>query len=99
VTDTPPSPPTFPPPPISERVKSFIGDLARPFAIYVTSGSAGIATVIVATKVQNGNDGAIALGAVGVLVGGIYGFRAWESREKGKQEASVEIAKATQTGA
>ena len=59
-------------------VKAFIGDLARPFAIYVSSLSASIATIIVANKVEDGNDGAIALGAVGVLVLGIYTAKAWE---------------------
>lgn len=59
-------------------IKAFIGDLARPFAIYSTSLSASIAAVIIANKVENGNDGAIALGAIGGIVLGIYTAKAWE---------------------
>lgn len=78
MSDRPVTPRDVPPAPKSKMVKAFIGDLARPFAIYATSLSASIATVIVALKVEDGNDGAIALGAVGVLVLGIYGAKAWE---------------------
>lgn len=78
VSDTPVTPRDVPPVPKSEMVKSFIGDLARPFAIYTTSLSASIAAVIVAGKVQNGNDGAITLGAIGGIVLGIYASKAWE---------------------
>lgn len=78
MSDTPVTPRDKPPVPRSEMVKSFIGDLARPFAIYSTSLAASVATIVVAFKVEDGNDGAIALGAVGVLVLGIYGAKAWE---------------------
>lgn len=90
MTDTPIQPPASP----SERVKSFIGDLARPFAIYATSAAAAVGIVRVAWVVENGNDGAIYLGSVAVLVGGIYGFKSWEIAKAGKQSAEVEIAKA-----
>lgn len=62
----------------SDMVKAFIGDLARPFAIYATSLSASVASIIVAMKVENGNDGAIALGAISALVVGIYIGKSWE---------------------
>lgn len=90
MSDTPVTPRDVPPVPKSEMVKSFIGDLARPFAIYSTSLSAAIATVIVALKVEDGNDGAIALGAVGVLVLGIYGAKAWEVAKVAVSGQSVE---------
>ena len=90
MTDTPIQPPAS----ASERVKAFIGDLARPFAIYATTGAAAVGIVRGAWVVENGHAGAIYLGAVAVLVGGIYGFKSWEQIKTGKQGAEVEIAKA-----
>ena len=78
-----------------DKIKSFIGDLARPFAIISTSFAASWASIVAAYRIENGNDGAIYLGAVAVLVGGIYGFKSWENAKTGKQTAEVEIAKAT----
>lgn len=93
MTDTTVIPREVPPVPKSEMIKAFIGDLARPFAIYVTSTAAAVGIVRVAWMVDNGNDGAIYLGAVTVLVGGIYGFKVLENIKAGKQAADVEIAK------
>lgn len=62
-----------------DKWKSFIGDLARPFALISMSLATSIAVVIVALRVDDGNDGAIALGAVGLIIGGMYGFKAWEN--------------------
>lgn len=95
MTDTPIQPVASPPVPRSEVVKSFIGDLARPFAIYVTSGAAAIATVMVAARTENGNDGAILMGAVFTGVGALFIGKAWEVAKTGKQAAEVEIAKAS----
>ncbi len=95
MTDTPIQSAATPPAPRSEIIKAFIGDLARPFAIYSTSIAASIGIVRVAWVVENGNDGAIYLGAVTVLVGGIFGFKAWENVRAGKQASEVEIAKAS----
>lgn len=78
-----------------ERAKAFIGDLARPFAIIVTSGAAGWASVVVAYRVENGNDGAILMGAIFAGVGALYIGKAWEVAKTGKQSAEVEIAKVT----
>jgi len=72
------TPPDSNPPHGWDLFRSIVGDLARPFAIYVTSLSAAIAAVIIALKVENGNDGAIALGAIGGIVLGIYTAKAWE---------------------
>jgi hypothetical protein len=79
VTDTPVNTQARPPIPKSEMVKAFIGDLARPFALISMSLATSVAVVIVALKVEDGNDGAIALGAVGLIIGGMYGFKAWEN--------------------
>ncbi len=77
-----------------ERVQTFIGEIARPVAIISTSLSASIATVIVAQKVTDGNDGAILMGAIFVGVGALYGFKAAENWKAKKADADVEIAKA-----
>ena len=92
MTDTPP---TIFPVDRLERIKTFIGDLARPFAIIVTSGAAAWATVVVAYRVENGNDGAILMGAIFAGVGAIYIGKAWEVAKTTKQSAEVEIAKVT----
>ena len=86
------------PPSRTDTLKAFIGDLARPFAIYVTSAAASVATVMVAARTQDGNDAAFLIGAVFVGVGGLYGAKAWEVAKTGKQAAEVEIAK-TNAGA
>ena len=62
-----------------DQFKSLVGDLARPFAIIVTSFAASVATIIVALRVSDGNDGAALMFAVGAMVGGIYGFKAVET--------------------
>lgn len=93
MTDTPVQPINSPHAPRSEVIKAFIGDLARPFAIYVTSGAAAIATVMVASRTENGTDAAILLGAVFAGVGALYTAKSWEVAKTGKQAAEVEIAK------
>lgn len=81
--DTPIAPPTFPPPSLSTKVKGFVGDLARPFAIYVTSGGAATATVIFAVRVAKDkidlSSAAIFMGAVFTGVGALYVGKAWEN--------------------
>lgn len=95
-TDTPVNP-SFPPVPLIERIKALIGDLARPYGLYALATAIAVAVVIIAIKVENGNDGAIFIGAVGLIFGGAYGFRAWENAQTSKHAASVEIAKTTAT--
>ncbi len=73
------------PPSKADVVKSFIGDLARPFAIYVTSGAASIATVMVAFRTENGTDAALLIGAVYAGLGALYAARAWENTKTGQQ--------------
>ena len=52
-----------------------------------------------AYRVENGNDGAILMGAIFAGVGALYIGKAWEVAKTGKQSAAVEIAKAkTETG-
>jgi len=95
MTDTPLLPQPIPRPSRLDQWVAAFGNAARPFAIYATSAGSAIATVIVALRVQNGNDGAIFLAAVGGLVGAIYGFKSWENNKA--KAAEVEITKATGT--
>lgn len=93
MTDTPVIPRDQPPVPRSEMVKGFIGDLARPFAIYVGSASAGWATVVIAHKVNGFAEAALFIGAVYAGLAGLYGFKSWERR----RDADVAIAQANST--
>lgn len=99
MTDTPIAPQTWPRPSRLDQIKGFVGDLARPFAIISTSGSASVATVIIAQKVDGFDSAAIFIGAVFAGVGALYGAKAWESVKASKSAADVEIAKATTPGA
>lgn len=97
VTDTPAAPRTYPPPSALEQWKSFIGELARPFAIIVTSLSASISGVVIAVNmVAKGSTfegAAIFIGAVYFGVGSLYGAKSMENGFQAKQSASVEIAR------
>ncbi len=81
----------------AETVKSFIADLARPFAIYVSSAGAGIATVVIAFKVTSFAEAALFMGAVFTGLGALFAARSWENSQTEKHAASVEIAKTTQS--
>ena len=80
-----------------DKIKGFIGDLARPFAIYVTSSAAAAATVIIALKNDDGfSAAAIFIGAVYAGVGTQFIGRAWENAQVAKQSANVQVAQAQQ---
>lgn len=82
----------------SERVAWFIGETARPFLIYAVGIATAIGIVIVAQKVSDGNDGAIFLGAAGVIVGLVVGAKAAENINAARQSAKVKTAIATGAG-
>lgn len=73
--DTPMQPPAT----LMERVKVFIGDLARPWAIITTSTATAIAVVIGATKIATAEGGALYIGAVFAGLGLIYGAKSLEN--------------------
>ena len=83
--------------PWPDTLKGFIGELARPFAIISTSAAASWATVVVAYKVQDGNDGAIFIGGVFAGVGALYIGKAVEVFKSNRAAAEVEIAKVSTT--
>lgn len=95
MTDVTDTPATSNPPSRLDRIKGFIGDLARPFAIVATSLSAAIASVVTAFRVDSGGDGAALMGAIYFGVAVLYGAKSWENAKTGKHSAEVEIAKAT----
>lgn len=76
-----------------ERIAWFIGETARPFLIHEVGIATAIGIVIVASKVSEGSDGAIFLGAVGVIVGLVVGAKAVENINAARQTAKVETAK------
>jgi hypothetical protein len=92
MTDTPVTATQVPPVPVSERIKAFIGDLARPFAIIATSYAAAHATVVIASKVENGNDGAIFAGAYFLGVATLYGAKAIEAINTTRARRDVDVA-------
>lgn len=98
MTDTPVIPREKPPIPRSEMVKAFIGDLARPFAIIVTSYAAAHATIIIAGKVENGNDGAIFAGAYFLGVGTLFLGKAVEAINASRTKRDVDVAQVNATG-
>lgn len=76
---------------ILDQIKTFVGDLARPFAVIVTSGGASIATINISLKVTTGSDGAIFIGAVFAGLAGLYGLKAWEKTTEAKANANVAV--------
>lgn len=79
-----------------DRISKFVGDIARPLAIIVSSVAASVASVIASLRIENGNDGAILLAAIFGGVGALYGFRAVENWKASKNEADVKIAETKQ---
>lgn len=76
------------------KFATFIGEVARPFAIIWSSLTGGVAAIIMATRVEDGNDGAILMGAIGLVVTGVYGFKAVETWKAKQAQADVKIAEA-----
>ena len=69
-----------------DRFAWFVGEIARPFAVIVTSGAAAIASVIAALRVADGTDGALLIAAIGSMVGAIYIGKSWEIAKVAAQE-------------
>jgi len=88
----PVNPRDAPPAHASERIKAFIGDIARPFAIISTSFAAAWATIVIASKVENGNDGAIFAGAYFLGVASLYGAKAVETINAARARRDVDVA-------
>lgn len=78
-----------------DQIKHFIGDIARPFAIMSTSFAASWATIVIAGKVENGNDGAIFAGAYFLGVGTLFLGKAAEVITAGRNRRDVDVAQAS----
>lgn len=60
-------------------ITKFMGDVARPFAVLWTSLCAGVAMIVTAFRVDNGNDAGVLMGAIALIVTGIYTAKAVEN--------------------
>lgn len=78
----------------SDTLKTFIADLARPFAIIATSFAASWGIVVVAYRVEDGNDGALFIAAALAGVGAIYIGKSVEVFKSNRAAADVEVARA-----
>lgn len=74
--------------------QAFIGEIARPLAVLATSTAAAFATVEIAGRVRDGNDGALFIGAVFTGLAVIYGAKSVEVFKKHQASAEVEKARA-----
>jgi len=52
----------------------------------------GWATIVIAYRVENGDDGSILIGGVFAGVGALYIGKAWEIAKSDKQPTEIEIA-------
>lgn len=84
-----------------ERLASFIGEVSRPLSILIACSSAGGASLILAGKVKDGNDGYLLAGAIWLGAGSLFIGKAVEvfqnHRATARATASVEVARATGT--
>ena len=80
-----------------DRLAWFIGQVSRPMSILVATCGATAAGVITSLRVENGNDGAILMAAVGGYAAGLFGLKAVEIWKGSKDQANVEIAKVANT--
>lgn len=77
-----------------DAAKVFIADLARPFALYAMGLSSAWATVVISKKVEDGSDGALVVGAIGITLAAIYAGKAIEETRKSGHSAEVEKVRA-----
>lgn len=80
-----------------DPIAHFVGEIARPFAIMTTAYAAAHATIVIAGKVENGNDGAIFAGAYFLGVGTLFLGKAAEIISAGRHRRDVDVAQATGT--
>ncbi len=87
-TDTPVSQPPSP----ADTVKAFIGDLARPAAIWMTSGATAFAIVQLSIQAKDLSAGAIFVGALFAGLGALSASKTYENVKQA--QATAEVAKA-----
>lgn len=77
-----------------ERAAAFIGDIARPISLALLSAAASIATVVIATKVKDGDDGAFFIAAVFAGLSAIFIGKAVEVFKSHKATVEARSAEA-----
>ena len=97
MSDTPVIPRERPPVPRSEMVKAFIGDLARPFALYSTGAGTAVATVIGAMKCEDGTQASLVIAAAGAVLAGCYGVKEWGNTRQEVARTNAAAATGTPT--
>lgn len=75
-------------------IKSFVADIARPYAIISLSSASAAAVVIIACKVDGFEGAALFIGAAMTGVAGLYASKSVENSQTAKHAANVEIARA-----
>lgn len=75
-----------------DRIETFIGNVARPLSIFIATCGATAAGIIGALRIENGNDGALLLAAIGAYVGAMYGFRSVENWKVNNSDHSSQSA-------
>lgn len=82
-----------------ERLASFIGEVSRPLSILVACCCAGGASLILATKVKDGNDGYLLAGAIWLGAASLFVGKAVEvfqnHKATARADAQVKVAEAT----
>lgn len=78
MSDTPVTARTSPAPTRLDSIKSFVGDIARPFAIYTASASGAASSLIVAIKGSDYTGGALFIAAVWAGVAALYASKSVE---------------------
>ena len=78
-----------------ERWAAFIGNVCRPLSILIATTCAGVASLIMANRVQDGNDGYLLAGAIWLGAGSLFIGKAVEVFKTNKANAQVETARVT----
>lgn len=78
-----------------DRIAWFIGEIARPVSIMAGCIGATAASIIMASKVTDGNDGYLLAGAIWLGAGALFVGKAVEVYKRDRNAADVEIARTT----
>jgi len=81
----------------ADIAKSFLADLARPFALYSVAASTAFAIVRLSWSADDLSAAAVFITAALGGLAALYGAKAWENAKQGQHTASVETAKASAT--
>lgn len=80
-----------------DALKTFVADLARPFALYSVAGSTSFAIVRLTLFESDLSAAAVFITAALGGLAALYGVKAWENAKAGGQAAEVEKVRAQAT--